>query len=80
MLGSEVPTGVTTLAVARLEHYRALGARHFFLVHNLPGIAGGSALFNPLMTTKTNPVQRADGGIFNRVPDMNRVVTAASLR
>lgn len=71
--------GVTSLAVARLEHFRSLGARHFFLVHNLPGQAGGHAIFNQLMHGMNNPVQLAPGSPFDRVADMNRVVIAARL-
>lgn len=80
VFGSAIPYGGTTRAVALLEHYRALGARHFFLVHNLGGIAGGYALFNPLMHGMNNPARRAPGSPFDRVTDINRVITQARLQ
>jgi microsomal dipeptidase-like Zn-dependent dipeptidase len=79
LLGGMIASGGTARSVALLERYRELGARHFFIVHNLGGIGGGYALFNPLMHGVNNPVRRAPGSPFDRVADINRVVIAARL-
>lgn len=71
-----VPGMAGPLALARLEHYRSLGARHFFPIHNIRGIAGGNSLSNPMLHAMANPSRLAPGGAFNRVADINRVISA----
>jgi microsomal dipeptidase-like Zn-dependent dipeptidase len=65
----------TSLALARMEHYWDIGIRHFFPIHNIDGIAGGAALFSPLLHAMDNPSRLNPGGIFDRRPAINRVLT-----
>ncbi|WP_167306025.1 membrane dipeptidase [Cellulomonas shaoxiangyii] len=66
--------GVTSRAVALMERYRELGARHFYLIHNLQGVAGGNSLSAALLHAVTNPSRHAPGSPFDRVADIDRVV------
>ncbi len=62
-------------AQAYFEHYWNQGARHFFLIHNLPGISGGNSLSIPLLHATNNPSRVTSGGFANRVPDIDRVLS-----
>lgn len=72
-----VKGGAAARAIALMEHYRDLGARHFYLVHNLEGTAGGNSLSIPLLHAVANPSDRAPGSPSNRVDDINRVINSA---
>jgi microsomal dipeptidase-like Zn-dependent dipeptidase len=61
-------------SIARFERYWALGARHFFLVHNVEGAAGGNAISNPQLHGLSNPSRLAPGRPFDRVAQIDRVI------
>jgi microsomal dipeptidase-like Zn-dependent dipeptidase len=61
-------------ALALLEHYHNLGARHFFPIHNVDGLAGGAALFSPPLHAANNPSRLTRGGLFNKVDEIDRVI------
>lgn len=63
-------------ALALFEHYWDLGARDFFTVHTLDGVAGGTALSTPLLHAVNNPSRLKAGGLFNRVDDINALINA----
>ena len=64
---------------AYFEHYWDQGARAFFLIHNLPGVAGGNALSAPILHSTNNPARVRSGGLLDRLPDINRVLTATRI-
>ena len=59
----------THKALALFEHYWRLGVRHFYLTHNIDGLASGTALSIDLLHADTNP---SGSG----VPDVDRVIRA----
>jgi microsomal dipeptidase-like Zn-dependent dipeptidase len=62
-------TGLQTQqALAWLEHWWDLGARHFFPIHNMSGVAGGTALSVPFLHADENPT-RLSGGLFDSALD-----------
>jgi microsomal dipeptidase-like Zn-dependent dipeptidase len=64
----------TPWAMAMMEHYWNLGARHFFPIHTLNGIAGGAALFNPMLHARDNPSRQTDGILIGEI---DRVIREA---
>ena len=69
----------THRALALFEHYRALGVRHFFLTHNIDGVASGTALSIDLLHADFNPSGRTSGSGgpgANRLDEINRVIKA----
>jgi microsomal dipeptidase-like Zn-dependent dipeptidase len=73
--GGIVEGSKTPKAIALMEHYWDRGARHFFMIHNSDGAAGGTALSIPLLHANTNPSRMKPGGLFNRLPDIDRVIS-----
>jgi microsomal dipeptidase-like Zn-dependent dipeptidase len=63
-----------SFAEAYFEHYWDQGARAFFLIHNLPGAAGANSLSVPLLHAANNPSRLSNGGLLNRLPDIDRVL------
>jgi microsomal dipeptidase-like Zn-dependent dipeptidase len=53
----------THKALALFEHYWQLGVRHFFLTHNIDGIAAGTALGIDLLHAETNPSGSGVGAV-----------------
>ena len=74
--GDSLPRGEQhQRALALLEHYWQLGVRHFFPIHNVDGLTGGAALFNPVLHALDNPSGRHPGiGAANLVPAINRTI------
>src|SRR6266545_2273015 len=64
----------TQTTLARMEHYWNLGARHFFPIHTFNSQIGGTSLNTPMLHAFNNPSQLKPGGIFNKVPDINRTI------
>jgi microsomal dipeptidase-like Zn-dependent dipeptidase len=79
-LGCNPPLNVkgstTPRALALMEQYWDLGARHFYPVHNSNGIAGGTAISIPLLHANTNPSRLLPGYPFDKVAEIDRVIAA----
>jgi microsomal dipeptidase-like Zn-dependent dipeptidase len=72
---TDLVEGFTTArALAQMEHYWSLGARHFFTVHNVDGLAGGTALGIPMLHARENPTRLKEGGVFSITSDADRVI------
>ncbi|RJF90720.1 hypothetical protein D3876_10965 [Sphingomonas cavernae] len=65
----------THKALALFERYWQLGARHFYLTHNIDGIAGGTALGIDLLHSEGNPSGAYPGAtVADKLPEVNRVI------
>ncbi len=63
-----VPSQLEQRALALFDHYWDLGVRHFYLVHNFRGIAGGYSLFDQLL--------HGESLVGDDYPDVDRVIGA----
>jgi microsomal dipeptidase-like Zn-dependent dipeptidase len=70
------PEYPTQRALALFEHYWNLGGRHFFPMHNMDGVAGGTALYVPLLHSDTYPTRLYGADLLNKVAAINRVIIA----
>ena len=67
---------LTQRALALFERYWGLGARHFYPIHNMDGVAGGTAISIPLLHSDTYPTRLFYANLLDKVADINRVITA----
>ena len=67
----------THMALALFEHYWRLGVRHFYLTHNIDGVASGTAISIDLLHGELNPSGMAPGAPgTDRRGEINRVIKA----